>query len=300
MTCDVSPVAMFYIEHFIFHRSRNFLSLIPATAMTSKQPGPRHRCLSLTFYSNIASHASHEFKNQSAFSSCYSCKILLGFHFTKSPSTLLIITATLINFKRRLCFFLSSLPLQLHDFTFILKGADPLFSKIVDIALLCSLQLFRNQRWPHIVCSSLSQPCFHFFFSLHFFSSSLFFSLSSRESFIFSSEEILLRRRLLDPKSLLSVRHPSLVQEFFCLGFLPRPFFFFLPPTSCHFCFFPDHWSVVNQKLENTRDIRVHQNIKKFSEFQSNLIYVVSIWKKTKNAFSSPGHHFVENALFTL
>ena len=30
--------------------------------------------------------------------------------------------------------------------------------------------------------------------------------------------------------------------------------------------------------------IRVHQNIKKFSEFYSHLIYVVSIWKKTKNA----------------
>ena len=29
--------------------------------------------------------------------------------------------------------------------------------------------------------------------------------------------------------------------------------------------------------------IRVHQNIKKFSEFNSYLIYVVSIWKKTKN-----------------
>ena len=29
---------------------------------------------------------------------------------------------------------------------------------------------------------------------------------------------------------------------------------------------------------------RVHQNIKKFSEFYSHLIYVVSIWKKTKNA----------------
>ena len=35
---------------------------------------------------------------------------------------------------------------------------------------------------------------------------------------------------------------------------------------------------------ETSMGIRVHQNIKKFSEFHSHLIYVVSVWKKTKNA----------------
>ena len=35
---------------------------------------------------------------------------------------------------------------------------------------------------------------------------------------------------------------------------------------------------------QDTLATRVHQNIKKFSKFHSNLIYVVSIWKKTKNA----------------
>ena len=34
---------------------------------------------------------------------------------------------------------------------------------------------------------------------------------------------------------------------------------------------------------ETSMGIRVHQNIKKFSEFHSHLIYVVSVWKKIKN-----------------
>ena len=43
-------------------------------------------------------------------------------------------------------------------------------------------------------------------------------------------------------------------------------------------------WNHIIDIRESMVSIRVHQNIKKFSEFYSHLIYIVSTWKKTKNA----------------